>query len=157
MCDGSHAFESWFPSSESYDDQAARGLVACPVCGSARVAKGMMAPAIARTDRAVHQQAFFVDERGQPVAAEHLCDPLARTRIGIELGIEHGGIVAVAHDLALRPRTTDQRQRTDDDRLAGTGFTGQHVEPTAELELDILEQREAADVQVGEHFGSAEL
>ncbi|KQP36539.1 DUF1178 family protein [Methylobacterium sp. Leaf100] len=53
VCDGSHAFESWFPSSESYDDQAARGLVACPVCGSARVAKGMMAPAIARTDRAV--------------------------------------------------------------------------------------------------------
>lgn len=49
VCDGDHAFESWFPSSESYDEQAARGLVACPLCGSARVAKGVMAPAITRT------------------------------------------------------------------------------------------------------------
>ncbi|MCJ2080885.1 DUF1178 family protein [Methylobacterium sp. J-090] len=53
VCDGGHDFESWFPSSESYDDQVARGLVACPLCGSAQVAKGMMAPAVARTDRAV--------------------------------------------------------------------------------------------------------
>jgi hypothetical protein len=51
VCDGGHDFESWFPSSESYDDQAARGFVACPLCGSARVTKGMMAPAVARTDR----------------------------------------------------------------------------------------------------------
>jgi hypothetical protein len=51
VCDGGHDFDSWFPSSESYDDQAARGLVACPLCGSARVTKGMMAPAVARTDR----------------------------------------------------------------------------------------------------------
>jgi len=51
VCDGGHDFESWFPSSESYDDQAARGLVVCPLCGSSRVTKGMMAPAVARTDR----------------------------------------------------------------------------------------------------------
>lgn len=52
VCDGGHDFESWFPSSESYDDQAGRGFVACPVCGSARVSKGMMAPSIARGDHA---------------------------------------------------------------------------------------------------------
>ncbi|GJD31875.1 hypothetical protein PMNALOAF_3139 [Methylobacterium adhaesivum] len=52
VCDGGHDFESWFPSSESYDEQAARGLVACPLCGSPKVVKGMMAPAVARTDRA---------------------------------------------------------------------------------------------------------
>ena len=47
-CEAGHGFESWFPSSGSYDDQAARGLVTCPLCGSAKVAKAMMAPSIAR-------------------------------------------------------------------------------------------------------------
>ncbi|MBY0258845.1 DUF1178 family protein [Methylobacterium sp.] len=50
-CEAGHGFESWFPSSDSYDAQAARGLVTCPVCGSARVGKSMMAPSVARTDR----------------------------------------------------------------------------------------------------------
>ena len=50
-CEAGHAFESWFPSSGSYDEQAARGLVTCPVCDSARVAKRIMAPAVARRDR----------------------------------------------------------------------------------------------------------
>lgn len=51
-CEAGHGFESWFPSSDSYDAQAARGLVTCPACGTARVSKALMAPALARTDRA---------------------------------------------------------------------------------------------------------
>jgi hypothetical protein len=50
-CEAGHEFESWFPSSASYDEQAARGFVTCPVCDSARVAKRVMAPAVARRDR----------------------------------------------------------------------------------------------------------
>lgn len=51
VCKAGHSFESWFPSSDSYDVQAAQGLVCCPVCGSPRVGKSMMAPSVARTDR----------------------------------------------------------------------------------------------------------
>lgn len=43
-----HRFEGWFASSADYDDQQARGLVSCPVCGSADVAKAVMAPNLAR-------------------------------------------------------------------------------------------------------------
>jgi hypothetical protein len=43
-CGGGHAFESWFQSSEAYDRQVKRGLVACPVCGSEKVEKAIMAP-----------------------------------------------------------------------------------------------------------------
>lgn len=50
-CDRGHAFESWFPSSEAYDDQAGRGLVACPICDSQNVGKALMAPAVARSDK----------------------------------------------------------------------------------------------------------
>ncbi|WP_336486079.1 DUF1178 family protein [Methylobacterium nigriterrae] len=52
VCEAGHGFESWFPSSDAYDDQAARGLVTCPFCDSARVDKSPMAPGVARTDRA---------------------------------------------------------------------------------------------------------
>lgn len=49
QCDAAHEFEGWFGSSADYDDQAARGLVECPVCGSHAVSKQIMAPAVAGT------------------------------------------------------------------------------------------------------------
>lgn len=43
-CSNAHVFEVWFASSEAYDDQRARGLVACGLCGSTEVTKAVMAP-----------------------------------------------------------------------------------------------------------------
>jgi hypothetical protein len=43
-CDKGHAFESWFQNSAAYDKQAKHGLVTCPVCGSSKVEKTIMAP-----------------------------------------------------------------------------------------------------------------
>ncbi len=45
-CTQGHRFEGWFGSSADYDDQRARGLLACPHCGDAAVAKAPMAPAV---------------------------------------------------------------------------------------------------------------
>ena len=45
-CEAGHTFESWFSNSSAFDRQAARGLVACPLCGSAKVEKAIMAPAL---------------------------------------------------------------------------------------------------------------
>jgi hypothetical protein len=45
-CDKAHDFDSWFPSGEAYDRLQATGHVTCPVCGSARVEKALMAPAL---------------------------------------------------------------------------------------------------------------
>jgi hypothetical protein len=44
QCDHSHIFEGWFGSHEDYDSQQARGLVTCPVCGSATITKRLSAP-----------------------------------------------------------------------------------------------------------------
>lgn len=49
QCDQGHGFEAWFGDSAAYDDQAARGLVECPLCGSRGVSKQIMAPAVAGT------------------------------------------------------------------------------------------------------------
>lgn len=43
-----HVFESWFGSSEDYDDQQAQGLVSCPICGDPEVEKAPMAPSVPR-------------------------------------------------------------------------------------------------------------
>jgi hypothetical protein len=48
-CPHDHSFEGWFGSSDDYDDQSARGLLSCPVCGSAGVGKRIMAPAVGGT------------------------------------------------------------------------------------------------------------
>jgi hypothetical protein len=45
-CERGHAFESWFQSSAAYESQEKRNLVNCPVCGSARVERAIMAPQI---------------------------------------------------------------------------------------------------------------
>jgi hypothetical protein len=47
-CDQGHSFESWFPNSSAYDKQSKRSLVTCPICGSAKVEKAIMAPRLAR-------------------------------------------------------------------------------------------------------------
>jgi hypothetical protein len=39
-----HVFEAWFGSSTEFEDQQARGLVSCPLCGDPEVAKAVMAP-----------------------------------------------------------------------------------------------------------------
>jgi hypothetical protein len=44
QCDQGHLFEGWFASHDDYDSQHARGLVSCPVCGSASVSKRLSAP-----------------------------------------------------------------------------------------------------------------
>jgi hypothetical protein len=36
VCTAAHRFEAWFGSSGDYDDQQQRGLLECPICGSAR-------------------------------------------------------------------------------------------------------------------------
>lgn len=43
---GCDTFEAWFRSSSDYDEQRAGGLIQCPMCSSAEVAKAPMAPRV---------------------------------------------------------------------------------------------------------------
>jgi hypothetical protein len=50
-CDScEHEFEAWFASSEAYDKQAGRRLVACPDCDGRSVSKQIMASVAAEPD-----------------------------------------------------------------------------------------------------------
>ncbi|HQT67909.1 MAG: hypothetical protein B7Z78_11280 [Rhodospirillales bacterium 20-60-12] len=47
-CTAEHEFDSWFRDSAGFEEQAARGLVSCPACGSTQVTRALMAPALSR-------------------------------------------------------------------------------------------------------------
>jgi len=45
-CDKGHEFDGWFRNSAVFDEQAGARELACPVCGSSKIEKTLMAPNI---------------------------------------------------------------------------------------------------------------
>ncbi|MHA7872263.1 MAG: DUF1178 family protein [Hyphococcus sp.] len=83
LCDADHDFEGWFRDSADYDDQAGKGLVSCPACGSAEVRKAVMAPAIAR--RSTGKTSRLADVKKDILQAMH------RARDYVEKNFEYVG------------------------------------------------------------------
>ncbi|MEQ8371015.1 MAG: DUF1178 family protein [Alphaproteobacteria bacterium] len=83
-CHQDHDFEGWFRSSEAFDQQAKRKLIACPLCGSTDVGKAPMAPRIARGPAA---------ERSQKLAniQKEMVASLGKLRRHIEENFENVG------------------------------------------------------------------
>lgn len=48
-CSNDHHYDAWFKNAAAFDEQQARGLVTCAVCGDGAVEKALMAPAVARS------------------------------------------------------------------------------------------------------------
>lgn len=76
-CAKGHEFEAWFSNSAAYDKQAKRSLVECPDCGSKKVEKAMMAPAVAaksnrRSEAAAPANAETMTNALPPEVAAHL-------------------------------------------------------------------------------------
>jgi hypothetical protein len=46
VCEKGHEFDGWFRDSDTYDKQAKRGLVSCTYCGTVKIQKQIMSPAI---------------------------------------------------------------------------------------------------------------
>lgn len=44
QCSQQHSFEGWFGSEDDFQSQLTRGLVQCPLCGSAEITKKLSAP-----------------------------------------------------------------------------------------------------------------
>ena len=47
ICDQKHEFEGWFQGSAAFDEQAANGLLRCPLCDSDQVKRALMTPNLA--------------------------------------------------------------------------------------------------------------
>ena len=51
VCEHDHDFEAWFRNNDDFDVQSKRGFVECPACGSKKVSKALMAPAVSTGKR----------------------------------------------------------------------------------------------------------
>ena len=83
--DAGHVFEAWFGASGDFEDQRDAGLLACPICGSERIEKAVMAPAVAvkgnrnQEGRASVPMAHGHDERAEsPAKMKQLLSDLAK-------------------------------------------------------------------------------
>jgi hypothetical protein len=51
QCGADHGFDGWFKDSASFEKQAARGLLECPVCGDVKVVRALMTPSVPKKGR----------------------------------------------------------------------------------------------------------
>ena len=69
ICDEDHEFEAWFRNNDDFDRQKKRGFVDCPTCGSKKVGKALMAPAVS-TGRSQEKIALAMNEAQKNAMAE---------------------------------------------------------------------------------------
>jgi hypothetical protein len=121
VCVEGHEFDSWFRDGAAFDAQEAAGLVHCPFCQSAQVAKAVMAPHVARDSAAPageeaqqpqpRRDALALDERHAQLRAmiRELRETViaASEDVGDELPTEARRIQdGVAADRAIRGRAS---------------------------------------------------
>lgn len=96
-CPADHVFEAWFGSTADYEQQRARGLVSCPVCGSGEVEKAVMAPNVAPKGNAGGGGAARLPVRGgkggepSPAEMKAMLAALARAQARALENSEHVG------------------------------------------------------------------
>lgn len=69
ICEKEHEFEAWFRNSDDFEAQQKKQLVVCPVCGSHKVDKALMAPAIA-SNRGKERVALAMSEEQKKALAQ---------------------------------------------------------------------------------------
>ncbi|MBI5938876.1 MAG: DUF1178 family protein [Caulobacterales bacterium] len=84
-CEHGHDFEGWFGASADFDDQAARGLLDCPVCGSKAVRKQIMSPAVGGT-KAQNSGAGL-----PPEARQMMMEAMGKVRAHVEDNFDYVG------------------------------------------------------------------
>lgn len=70
ICDQEHESEGWFASSDAFDAQRKKKLLQCPVCGSHKVDRALMAPSLSsRREPAAAPATFATDPRAAALHA----------------------------------------------------------------------------------------
>jgi hypothetical protein len=104
VCEHGCEFEGWFAASADYEDQAARGLLACPTCASKAVRKQIMAPAVRGTK-----------QRGEPAQAgagakrQMMMEAMARVRAHVEDTFDYVGDTFAREARAIHEGKSEDR------------------------------------------------
>jgi hypothetical protein len=104
QCEHGHEFEGWFGASADYEEQCARGLLECPLCGSKAVSKAIMAPAVSGT-KAQRSQAPQV----QPQAQEMMMQAAQAVRQHVEENFDYVGDAFASEARAIHEGRSEDR------------------------------------------------
>ena len=104
-CEAGHGFDSWFKGAEAFSTLVSAGQVACPVCGSARVGKELMAPAVRPARKA--EAAVARPDLSAPVS--ELEQKIAELRRQIEANSEYVGMNFAAEARAIHAGDAPER------------------------------------------------
>jgi hypothetical protein len=117
-CDTAHEFDAWFAGSAAFDQQAIRGLVSCPHCGSTKVEKSIMAPNVGtkgnRKADAVPVKAANADAAQHSPSFDEMRALVRRVRAEVAANAEYVG-----------PRFVDEARKIHHEETAARGIYGE--------------------------------
>lgn len=101
-CASGHEFESWFQSAAAFDTLAGSGMVSCPDCGSADIAKSLMAPRVRAARDAVAETPLTAPN-------ENSGSMLAKLREHVEKNADYVGLSFAAEARAMHDGAQPER------------------------------------------------
>lgn len=104
VCEADHEFDGWFRSSADFEAQVRRKLVACAICGSSEVTRGLMAPSvITARGRVGSPEAAVSVEPTVPAAQPVIAMPDPQQKAAIEALIDlKRRVIAASEDVGDR-------------------------------------------------------
>jgi hypothetical protein len=125
-CEYGHEFDGWFKDSAAFERMAKRGLVECPQCGSTKVSRALMTPAVAASREAAPAilPAPLAPAEGKAVAGQMPAAVLAmlqRMRAEIEKHCDYVG-----------PRFAEEARRIHAGEAEARGIYGEATPEDAE-------------------------
>ena len=70
ICNQNHEFEGWFQGSAAFDEQAANGLLRCPLCDSDEVKRALMTPNLGRPKQRKSTAPSVASQTGRAAAPD---------------------------------------------------------------------------------------
>ena len=124
-CSNGHNFEAWFRDSATYDKQAKRGDVECPVCSDTSIGKAPMAPRLSSSVKKENGE-----ERAKEVA-EQILKAVNKIQEHVEENCDYVGDKFADEARAIHYGDADERG------IYGEA-TGEEVSDLIEEEIDVL-------------------
>ena len=112
-CDKDHSFDSWFASASAFEALQARGLVSCTICGSDRVEKALMAPAV----RPARKAAAPAPEPSLSAPQTGIEEAFAAMRQAVEANSDYVGVNFVSEARAMHAGAKPERAIHGEARL----------------------------------------
>ena len=143
QCQQAHGFEGWFASEDDFQSQRERGLVSCPLCGDAQIAKLPSAPRLnlgaSRAEVAPAPSAATTQASGAspaPSTEVVTAEPLPAALQQMQAAFMHAVRHVMAHTEDVGTQFADEARKMHYGETPERGIRGQVTREETEALLD---------------------